>query len=203
MRFFTTIALSLVLSQVARAEMLLVGTITAGDASVATVRAGGEVVSLRLGESAGGWTLERVDYGLAIVRAGNVKRELRSGDYVSDEGYFERGIAVSGDDIVMSRGVHDQIAGEGLMGVIMEATATPVYDIYGLSGFRVWNFDVGSVYDLVGLRNGDIVTEIDGEKLVSVLGSIALLRSVQFKRSFSVGLERAGVRRTVTVTVRD
>lgn len=200
-RFFAI--LMLFFGATARAEMLLVGTIAAGGRSVATVRSAGEIVSVRIGESVDGWTLERVDACLAVMRRGATRRELRAGDYVSDSGLYERGIEVSGDDVFLSRGVHDQIAGEGLMDVVMEATATPVYDVYGLTGFRVWNFDSGSVYDLVGLRNGDVVTEIDGEKLTSVLGAVSLLRGIQYKRGFSVGLERAGVRRTVTVTVRD
>lgn len=195
-------SLTLLVAASARAEMLLVGTIAAGPRGVATIVSGGETVSLRLGEVVDGWILERVEAGLVELRRGKVARELRTGDFVTDQGIFERGIEVSGDEVVLSRGVHDHIVGEGLMAVLMDATATPVYGLDGLVGFKVWNFDPGSVYDLVGLQNGDVVREIDGSPLDSVVGAIALLRSVQVKRNFRVSIDRHGVRRTLVVTVR-
>lgn len=106
---------------------------------------------------------------------------------------YRAGVAAHGEEIVLSEAARDHIAGDGLVAVMNQAASEAVYDKAGhMSGFRLFEIDKGSVYDLVGLKDGDIVTHIDDEPLVSPERAVDLLRYVKGEPSFSYTVKRSG-----------
>lgn len=176
------------------AELLLVGTI-AGPHPVAVLRSGPNTVSLPVGGNIEGWTVKRIDAKQIVIGSPTSERVLRAGDYLVAEQLL-RGIDVNGDHVRLSPEVHRYITETSLPTIVNEATATQVP-----GGWRIWNFDRGSVFDLVGLEDGDVVQAIDGAELTTPQRSVELLQAARGKRAFAVTLLRRGEKRTITVEV--
>jgi len=188
------------LSTAAHAEIFLVGTIT-GNPSIATVRSGDKVLSLRVGEPVDGWIIKKIAAKEIIITSPSAERVLRTGEYLANEKLI-KGLEIKGDEIHMSREVHKYIAEEELTIVVMGATADAVFDKEGqVTGFRIWNFDPGSVYDLAGLEDGDVITALDGKPLTSPAQAITLLKQIKHQDKFTVTMLRGGEPKTLKVLV--
>ncbi len=173
------------------ATITLLGAIT-GPTPVALVEKAKKRHALLVGEQLDGDELVEVGYGYARFR--------REG-YVTTANLeapptIAAGIATKGDQVTLTKRAHDEIKGSGLLGIIMDATADPVAE-----GFHVWNFESGSVYDLIGLHNHDIVTEIDGTPLSTPFAALGALRRASEKKVFTFKVLRNRFERTITVKV--
>lgn len=177
------------------AAFLLAGTIT-GANPVASIRSGDRTFTVKVGGDVGGWIVRRIEQGRVTLERQSRTLILRDKDSVSESGVLERGIEVNGNVVTLSPEVHRWIKNEGKMKLVMDATATRVD-----GGYKIWNFDPGSVYDLVGLQNADVVTAIDGVALGSPLEAVQQLLAVQNKNAFTVTLHRGGALTTIEVRV--
>ena len=59
-------------------------------------------------------------------------------------------------------------------------------------GYKVKAIDKGSLYEKLGLRNNDIITELNGEPLDSPERVMSLFKQLRNEREFSVKLNRRG-----------
>jgi type II secretory pathway component PulC len=69
------------------------------------------------------------------------------------------------------------------------------YPVIGPSGLRGWGLrwiDTGSIYDLLGFQDDDVVTEIDGRPLTDVEVTLTLLRRLTTDREVTLKVERDG-----------
>lgn len=99
---------------------------------------------------------------------------------------YKGGVEVHGLDITISQAAHDHIAGDGLLKILDQAASEPAYNGLGdILGFRLFEIDAGSVFDIVGLKDGDVVTHIDDERLYSPQRAIDLLRYVCGEERFT------------------
>jgi type II secretion system protein C len=85
--------------------------------------------------------------------------------------------------------------------VLMQAAAIPYYINGQLRGFRLWDIDANSVYELAGLKNGDIVMAINGSDIVDVGGAIRMLQRLKDESDASVTIVRDGVEQVITIAV--
>lgn len=178
------------------AEILLVGTIATKN-PVALVKTGGVTKTLVIGDPVEDQTVLGILPNQLVLTSGYNVTILRTGEYLDDDDRLSRGIEVKGDEITFSKDAHRYITEESTAKIVMDATATQVP-----GGFRIWNFDRGSAYDLAGLKNGDVVTAIDGEQLDSPARAIELLKQVKYRDSFTFTVIRAGMTRTMKVSVK-
>jgi type II secretory pathway component PulC len=108
-------------------------------------------------------------------------------DHYSEEG-FER----KGEQINISAKLRDKLVGEDLSTVLMQATALPEFIEGKIIGFKMLQIDAGSIFDKAGVRDHDVVTNINGIKLDSIPGAIKLLKSLKGTEQVSVELRRSG-----------
>src|SRR5262245_36871541 len=71
------------------------------------------------------------------------------------------------------------------------------------SGVTVESVTADSPAAKAGLKEGDVITEFDGEKVRSVLQFSRLVRETAPKRSVTVAYTRGGQRQTATVTTEE
>lgn len=184
-------------SNSAFASIWLVGTIAAASGGIATFRdEAGVTKAVAQGSVVDGWLLEAVEPGVATLRRGAVvRRVLVDGSLAG--GIVPTGIERLGDEVVFSREARDLVAGEGLLATLMQAAATAVTD-----GYRISDIDAGSVYDLAGLVDGDVVTAIDGQPLDTPAAALAAVQAARSKDRFTIAVRRGSQTNVWAVVVR-
>jgi len=88
--------------------------------------------------------------------------------------------------IVIDDKARDHIVGDGLMSIMFEAAAEVVLNGYReVTGIRFSEIEPGSIYDLVGLRNGDVVTMIDGQFVTGIAHVMDLVEDLKRRDTFT------------------
>jgi general secretion pathway protein C len=134
----------------------------------------GQIVQIRVGEETG---TEPVTMVQAPVPAAS--RAL------------PRGVVRQGNTVRLTQAYRDQVLKHDLSKVLMQAAAVPVYANGELQGFRLLDIEPGSIYELAGLQNGDIVTAINSQPLTDVGRTIKLLQSLRDEAKADVTVQRA------------
>lgn len=117
----------------------------------------------------------------------------------SGQGYA--GVEREGAITKVSASVRDHILKNDLSKVLMQAAAVPHYNNGVLSGFSLHDIEPGSVYEQIGIREGDMVTHINGQALNDVAGTIKLLKSLKEEPNASMNLMRNGQPQTLSLVV--
>lgn len=206
-RAYLTCALLASASQVQAARYQLVGLLasTISTNSLAVFRGEDEVANVL---HVGGWLapirLVAVTDRAILVATGGKQFVLRPGDW-TDQGEepptLHGGVEVRGDEVLLTEAMRTYISGPYLAKTMMAASAYPVEEGGQCIGFGVDQIDRGSIYEMAGLHNGDIITEIAGMRLRDPMGAIRALMSVAKAEEFTVGYRRAGVDRQLKVRI--
>ena len=123
------------------------------------------------------------------------KRKL--GDKTSGEGIRQTG---SGSYLVDRREVEHSI--ENLNQIATQMRAVPYLKDGQTLGFRVFNIRSDSIFERMGLKNGDVIQRVNGVELDSPAKALALLEDVQTTDEIRVDLLRDNAPSTMTYTVR-
>jgi len=59
-----------------------------------------------------------------------------------------------------------------------------------INGFRIFRIKPGSVFEKLGLRNGDVIRKINGVEMDSIERGFELLRQLRFEREFEIEVKR-------------
>jgi len=118
-----------------------------------------------------------------------------------DETYREDGFERVQGRVTMSAMYRDKIVKQDLAKVLMQATAEPQFENGQIIGFRFSQIDHDSIYAKGGLRDFDVVTSINGQKLSNVAGAISLLKSLKDADSLEIDIMRAGSPSRITINV--
>lgn len=160
---------------------VLIGLISAGPNSVAVFDQfkGCELVSVQPGE--------------ATVSLGGEELVLRIGDMPTPVSPVER----RDSTVRVASSYRDFLVSEGLLSVLMEAGVrrTP-------EGYQVLDIEPGSAYEMAGIKNGDIITEIDGAQLDSPWRAIQALQQVKGADDFTFKFIRDGKEAETKIEVR-
>jgi type II secretion system protein C len=111
------------------------------------------------------------------------------------------GIERRGNQVRITTQLRDHIVRHELGKVLMQAAAVPYYINGQLRGFRLWDIDANSVFDLAGLKDGDIVMAINGSDIVDVGGAIRMLQRLKDESDASVTIVREGAEQVITIAV--
>ncbi len=134
--------------------------------------------------------------------AGNIASKKSSGpNLVNNDVFREDGFERNKDKIVMTGMYRDKLVQQDLAKVLMQATAEPYMENGSIAGFKMSQIDEGSIYQKAGLKDGDVVTGINGSELNSVAGSITLLKSLKGADSMEVEIKRDGTPMKFTISV--
>ncbi|MFN2376042.1 MAG: type II secretion system protein GspC [Candidatus Binatia bacterium] len=86
--------------------------------------------------------------------------------------------------------------------VITQARAVPVLNDGKSAGFKLINIRKGSIFEKVGLEDGDIVQRVNDTELTDPSRAVGLLEEIQSMGQIRVNFVRSGKLRTYTYTIR-
>lgn len=118
------------------------------------------------------------------------------------EAYREEGFEREGTNIVVTDGFRRKLLGEDFSQVLQDAKAEPHYENGELAGFQVNRIRQDSIYEKAGLRNGDIVKEINGIPLSDAAQAIRLLQSLRGESQIEVRVHRSGESLNINLQVK-
>lgn len=148
----------------------------------------------RLGEMIGQAKLVRVTRNAAILEAGEKEYVMKIKGVV--EGSITGPSARSGAGVAVSRQeVTESLA--DLKSVMSQAVVRPYINGGAQQGFIISNIVPGSLYQKLGLQNGDIIMDVNNKKLTSADDILQLLNTMQAGGSVSVNLMRNGKNETI------
>jgi general secretion pathway protein C len=112
---------------------------------------------------------------------------LAAGDRYSEEG-FER----IGNKIRVDSAYRDRMVTKELPTILMSAASEPVVENGKIKGFRLFQFEPGSIFEKLGMQDGDIVESINGVPLNDVARTIQFLNGLKAERDVELSVVRDG-----------
>ncbi|WP_176758747.1 type II secretion system protein GspC [Thiohalorhabdus denitrificans] len=182
-----------------------------GTQKVALIASGeGEEGVYRVGDSLpGGAEILRIEPRRVILRRNGVTEALNL-EVTELEGRASRqGSAGSGSGIrkeganrrvVSRRTVRQNL--ENLPSLLRQAKAVPHRVNGEPAGFRIVNIQSGSIYEDLGLREGDVVKSVNGQDIRTPSDALGAYRELKNADEYKVRLERDGQEQTLNYSVR-
>lgn len=180
------------------------GVIDTGKAETSVAVFGADkTILIRPGHTVSGFTLEEIRARSVVLSRKGELYEVRAGDaFGPEEPLVRQGIEHREGEIRVTTALRDYIAKDGLATVLMQAASEQVTENGEVVGYRLLDIDAGSVFDLAGIYNGDIVTEIDGVRADSPFVVIRMLMYIKERDDFTYAVRRGGSGgKTVTTRV--
>ena len=144
----------------------------------------------RLGEMIGSARLVRITRSTAVLKDGEKEFVMKIKE--ATEGLSGR----PGSSISLSR--HEVTQGLGDLQSVMSQAIVRPFLVKGVQeGFVVTNITPGSLYQKMGLQNGDVVVDVNDKKLESADDLLQLVGVMQDGGNVSVNLMRRGKQETV------
>lgn len=125
---------------------------------------------------------------------------IMNGNCLDDADFLEvkKGLDVSGNEVTVSKEYKESLSsGIGLARTLMQAGVLQSKD-----GFSIWDIEEDSIYHDVGLKNGDVITAINGSKLVSADVAIRILLNVRSEDHWQLDILRMGEPLVIQITVK-
>ena len=193
----------------ANEQLQMLGAIIANRSGVALIkhRPTGAVKAVKTGESAFGLgTLVSVDRQIMIVLENDGHMTTISsklgGAYgkkappkvlvSTDEKHIEDGFSRIGNKIDVDSRYRDRMIKEELPNILMQASSEPVVVNGEITGFRMFQFDQNSIFAKLGMKDGDVVKEINGVPLNNVAKTIQFLNGLKGESNVAVQIVRDG-----------
>lgn len=86
--------------------------------------------------------------------------------------------------------------------LLRSALAQPVTSGGQIDGFRITQIRPGSVYDQLGLQNGDVIRAVNGDRLDSPQKGMQLFSTLRNQKRISIDIERGGSRLNYNYDIR-
>ncbi len=179
--------------------------------SIVLVRtSAGATKTFVVGESVEGMQIKRVTRDFVFFKIGERVEKVRVGESTDDAmtdaapvvaGFSSSGFEKKGNQVVMSTALREHLVQKELGKILMQAAAVPHYEGGELRGFRFWEIDKGSVFDRVGLQDGDVVTVVNGQVLSDVGRTIQLLNTLKQASRADITVVRQGVEQSIEIVV--
>ncbi|MEY4631477.1 MAG: ral secretion pathway protein GspC [Pseudomonadota bacterium] len=132
------------------------------------------------------------------IAADPAPRTSQAGNDVYREEGFER----IKDQVKISATYRDRLINQDLAKILMQATAEPATENGIIVGFKFSQIDPESIYAKSGLRDEDVVTGINGQKLNSVGEAVTLLKSLRQADQVEIELKRGGSPARIQIDVK-
>lgn len=86
--------------------------------------------------------------------------------------------------------------------LLSQARAVPYFKNGESVGMRLFAIRRGSLYEKLGLKNGDIIRSVNDNSLTDASQAVKIFEQLKSERNIAVSLERAGAEKTLRYTVR-
>jgi type II secretion system protein C len=118
------------------------------------------------------------------------------------ESFKEEGFERRGNEITVTDAYkRDMLSAANMPKILQDAKAEPYMEGGQLQGWRLTRIRENSIYQKMGLQNGDVIMEINGVKLNDAGRAIAYLQQLKNEKSLEIRGQREGVGFTTTVNV--
>ena len=190
----------------ARAELTLIGTVVAGNDSLALIQVGRKAGVFRLEEEiAPGIKVLEISRQVVSVRERGIRRELvlKQNEQARPRVVRQESTVVDSDAIVplgenrwqVSRAAAEN-ARANLNSLLQTARMVPELQDGQTIGFKLVEMDRGSLLEQIGLQVGDLLVEINQVELNSPEKALQIFQQVREANNISLGLVRNGQRQT-------
>jgi general secretion pathway protein C len=148
----------------------------------------------RIGEMIGSARLVRITRNTAVLKGGEKEfvmkiKEVAEGPLTGRSLRPGSGVTVSKQEV--TQGLSD------LKSIMSQAVVRPFINEGVQQGFVVSNIVPGSLYQKLGLQNGDVVVDVNNKKLESADDILKLVNMMQTGGNISVNLMRNGQNETI------
>jgi type II secretion system protein C len=106
-----------------------------------------------------------------------------------------------GDTVAVAREFKDHLIKDNLGKILMQAAAVPNMVDGRLSGFQIWDIEPKSIFDLAGLKDGDVVVAVNGLEINNVGSTIKQLNSLKEANEASFSFVRNGIQQNLRIVV--
>ncbi len=125
---------------------------------------------------------------------------IMNGDCLVEADFLERKkeLDVDGEEVTISKNYKEHLTtGVGLAVALMQAGVTQVKD-----GWAIWEIEEGSIYHDVGLKDGDVITAVNGSKLTGASEAIKILLNVRSDDHWQLDILRNKEPLVIQITVK-
>jgi type II secretion system protein C len=112
-----------------------------------------------------------------------------------------QGIEVNEGSVKVTAAYKQHIITDKLETVLMQAASEPFYESGKLCGFTLLEIEKDSIYETVGLKNGDIITSINDHELNDLGSTLRLLTSLKNEDEASFKFRRDGLEQSIRIMV--
>jgi general secretion pathway protein C len=162
-------------------------------------KAGGKQKLYRIGEMIGSAKLVRISRNAAIFNSGGRELVMRTRE-TADASPMTRSSRFGSDQaqsgIVMSRQEVTDSPGN-LKSIMSQAVVQPFLNAGVHEGYIISNIAPGSLYERVGLQNGDIIIDVNGKSFGKAVDLLQLVNLMQSGGNISLNLIRYGKSETI------
>ena len=135
-----------------------------------------------------------------IERLGKIEI-LKLDEFGSSDASGPGGVTAQGDDFTVDEAELDKGL-ENLPLLLTQARAVPYFKDGRSVGLRLFAIKTGSLYEKIGLKNGDILKAINGNSLADITQALKLFEQLKQERSINLVLERDKQDREFKYTIR-
>ena len=113
----------------------------------------------------------------------------------------QEGLQSRNGNVTISADYKDHLIKNELNKILMQAAAEPALKDGKVVGFTLWEIEKGSIYEKLGFKNGDTVTNINGNELVDAGQAVKVLVSLKNAKNLALSYTRNGVEQQMQVRV--
>lgn len=111
------------------------------------------------------------------------------------------GIERQGNVLTVSESLKDSLVGENLSTILMQAAAVPHTKDGKLVGFQLLEIDEGSIFDVAGFKNGDVITHINEQPINNAAYALRALNNLRQAKQASFNYLRQDTEHELTVQI--
>lgn len=189
-----------------RGELLLIGTVVAGEDSLALIQVGRKVQVFRLQEELSpGVVVAEITRQMVVIRDRGVRRELLLKQRKQAQAKLVRQSGAALDaNAVVARGKNRwqvsaaaaENARANLNSLLRTARVIPQLQNGKTIGFKLVELEKGSLLEQIGLQVGDLLVEVNQVPLNSPEKALQVFQQVREASNISLGLVRNGQKQT-------
>jgi general secretion pathway protein C len=176
-----SLVFALVYAQELSKKLQLLGAVVSTKGGVALIKniSSGQVKAFKIGENVWGeGKLEFVERQAITLRLASgtqevVSSKLKGGPKVpvvkvsNEERHIEEGFQRIGNKIEVDSRYRDRMLKEELPNILMQASSEAVMENGEIKGFRLFQFEPNSIFQKLGIKEGDVIKEINGVPIMS------------------------------------
>ena len=104
--------------------------------------------------------------------------------------------------VKISSAYKDHLVKEQLGTILMQAATVPFYKNDKLAGFTFWDIEEGSIFERLGIKNGDTITSINQNEINDVGSTIRLLNHLKLDaKEVNLTYLRAGMQKETRILI--